>query len=127
MKAPCNHPGCHALVKGGGYCEEHKRDKNEAGRQYDQRRKNDPKLAQAAKLRNTARWRKVRLLKLSCNPLCEDPFSDHARTNHTQPAQQVHHIQGLVKRPDLAYELGNLQSVCTRCHAKLEAKERAQG
>ena len=53
-------------------------------------------------------------------PLCEDPFKDHERRDDTETAKQVHHVKGLATHPELAYDLDNLMSVCTRCHAKLE-------
>jgi predicted HNH restriction endonuclease len=41
-------------------------------------------------------------------------------------ASQVHHIEGLAARPDLAYTWSNLMSVCTRCHALLEREMRGE-
>lgn len=63
-------------------------------------------------------------MKLGRNPLCQDPFGDHARHRATVPASQVHHVEGVATAPDKAFDLDNLQSVCTRCHARIEAAER---
>lgn len=68
----------------------------------------------ARKLRNSRRWRKVREIKISAHPLCE--YCGAA-------GEQVHHIAGLAERPDLAYDMDNLATVCTGCHAKLENGE----
>ncbi|MHC4137458.1 MAG: hypothetical protein ACYS0K_21125 [Planctomycetota bacterium] len=38
------------------------------GKEYEERRRRDPALALAQKLRGSARWRKVRALKLSRDP-----------------------------------------------------------
>jgi len=126
MKSPCRHPGCPSLVKGTGYCEEHKADEQQFRRDYERKRKSDPALARAARLRSSTRWQRVRLQKLARDPLCEDPFGDHQREGETQPGQQVHHVEGVATRPDLAFTLSNLQTVCTRCHARLEALERGK-
>ena len=121
MKSPCRYPGCRALLDKSGYCAAHKSSSRNASRDYDRgRRKKDPALAEARRIRSSARWRKVRLLVLSDSPLCADPFRDHDKRGTTETAKQVHHIQGLASRPDLAFTWSNLMPVCTRCHARLE-------
>lgn len=89
---------------------------------YRRRRMADPALREAERIRNTARWRALRKLKLAQDPLCED-CRDHGRV---EPASQVHHMEPLVRRPDLAYSMENLLSVCTTCHSRREAEERAR-
>ena len=88
--------------------------------EYDERRKRDPALAEARRIRSSTRWRKVRALKLARDPLCEDCLEHGV----TEAATQVHHVEGLVKRADLAFVLENLASLCATCHATREAKER---
>jgi 5-methylcytosine-specific restriction protein A len=90
------------------------------GKEYEERRRRNPALALAQKLRGSARWRKVRALKLSRDPLCQD-CEEHGVVT---AAQQVHHVEPLAERPDLAYVLENTRSLCTTCHAKREAEER---
>ena len=124
MKHPCRYPGCSELLPRPGYCESHERSKPNTKAEYDQRRKRDPVLARAAAIRSSPRWKKVSRLKLSKNPLCEDPFAVHSHRNMTESAKQVHHIEGLVEAPEKAFDLDNLMSVCTRCHARLEAAVR---
>jgi len=70
--------------------------------------------------RSTARWRKLRAMKLAQQPLCE-----HCQAQgRVTPATQVDHIVEVMLRPDLAFELGNLQSICHRHHAAKSAAER---
>jgi 5-methylcytosine-specific restriction protein A len=124
MKCPCNYPGCATLIARPGYCEKHKRDTvKECRERYDKTtRANTPELAAAAAFRNTERWRKVRRIKLSLQPMCEDPFRDHARMGFPESAKQVHHIVPLVicHSDERAYDLANLMSVCWKCHNKIE-------
>jgi 5-methylcytosine-specific restriction endonuclease McrA len=104
-----------------GYCSAHTQRAPKAV--YDQtRRKDDPRLAEAARIRSGVAWQKVRKMHRAYEPLCCDPFSDHP---HEPRANQTsHHIIPLVERPDLAYDMKNLAPLCTRCHAKLERMER---
>jgi 5-methylcytosine-specific restriction protein A len=88
--------------------------------EYDARRRRDPALKQAQHIRSSARWRKVRRLKLSNDPLCEDCL-EHGVTT---AATQVHHIRGIASHPELAFSIENLCSLCSTCHAKREARER---
>ena len=68
------------------------------------------------KLRSSQTWKDVRAIKLSTSPLCEVCQAK----NIVNTAEQVHHILGLAKRPDLAFDLSNLKSVCAPCHATIE-------
>ena len=89
---PCGQPGCTELVSG-GRCRRH-------------RRENRPSSHQRG---YTRRWRKVRRLKLSIDPLCEmRTLCDGAL------ATQVHHIDHDTSNNDL----DNLESACARCHAQ---------
>lgn len=121
MKTPCRHPGCSALLDRSGYCDAHADRACAPAKDYDRhRRAVIPHLAHAARVRSSAAWQRLRRLKLSMSPLCQDPHGDHARANQTDTASQVHHIEPLATHPDLGLELSNLMSVCTRCHARLE-------
>jgi len=91
-----------------------------ADREYEERRRRNPALARADKIRRSSRWKKVRALKLARDPLCED-CKEHGVTT---PAEQVHHLVGLAERPDLAFVLENTRSLCTTCHARREAEVR---
>jgi 5-methylcytosine-specific restriction protein A len=87
---------------------------------YEARRRADPALAFANNIRSSARWKRLRLLKLGHDPLCED-CREHGVT---EPAAQVHHMIPVAERPDLAFDRDNLRSLCTTCHARREAEER---
>ena len=89
-------------------------------RDYARRRRLDPDQARADKLRTSGRWRKVRALKLAQDPLCED-CREHGVV---RVAAQVHHLEPVITRPDLAFVLENLRSLCVPCHARREASER---
>lgn len=64
---------------------------------------------------NRAAWGKCRKLKLRRNPLCERCLRDEGRAI---PAAHVHHVKDLADRPDLAYDLDNLESLCHPCHSR---------
>ncbi len=91
--------------------------------EYDRRRRADPRLMRAARIRSSRRWRQVRAQKLRQSPLCEQ----HAKRGEVVVATQVDHIRGLLTRPDLAFVMSNLQSLCTSCHAAKSADERKRG
>ncbi|MFW6015334.1 MAG: HNH endonuclease [bacterium] len=55
-------------------------------------------------------WRKLRDYQLSIHPICEE-------CNHL-PAVEVDHIVPLWIYPNGALELGNIQSLCHKCHKK---------
>lgn len=57
-------------------------------------------------------WRSTRAVKLRKNPLCEVCEA----SGRVEPATQVHHVKARLSRPDLAYEMSNLQSICATCH-----------
>lgn len=90
-----------------------------ADRDYDERRRRDPALAAAARIRRSMAWQSCRRAKLERDPLCERCEAEGRSTF----AAQVHHRIPLAQRPDLAFDHGNLMSVCTRCHARLEHEE----
>ncbi len=85
-------------------------------RAYDRRRAADPQLAAAAALRNSAAWQHLRAHFLARHPICG--------ACGKALAQQVHHLQPVERRPDLALDWGNLAPVCTRCHAACNSVER---
>lgn len=78
-----------------------------------------PEQAQARVIRNSWRWQKFRAWIIKRYPLCMNPDC-----NGRTPATQVHHIEPVSERPDLAFTMENCPPVCTYCHAKIEAAER---
>lgn len=86
-----------------------------------------PKNHEPSRIRSTSRWQKVRELKKKLNPLCEDPFGTHKAVGIAVAQQGSHHRIGIEVRPDLAYDMDNLMSLCTACHARLEADAKYKG
>lgn len=82
----------------------------------------DPARALAQRVRSSARWRRVRSLQLGRHPLCQDCRG----AGRLVPATQVDHVVPLVNDPALAYDLANLRSLCTRCHAIKSGSERRE-
>ena len=74
--------------------------------------------------RGTQRWRRFRARVLSRQPLCMDPFWEHARTGAVVPATEVDHRLGVWERPDLVWDERNLQALCRACHARKSQAER---
>lgn len=70
------------------------------------------------RLYGSARWKAVRQLKLNRDPLCE---MCRAKGDLVQ-AQVVHHIKEAKDRPDLFFDIENLQSLCNECHNRLHKK-----
>lgn len=62
-----------------------------------------------------ADWRRCRALKLAQSPLCETCKA----AGRFVAANHVHHIAERRDRPDLAFSLDNLQSLCLRCHSRV--------
>ena len=122
VKTPCKHPGCNALLDKRGYCEAHHASAPKPRENYDRWRKRDPKQARIDAFRSTAAWQNVRRLKMAANPLCEDPFGEHARSGATTSTRQIHHIEPLATPQGWGRRLTweNLMGVCTACHARLE-------
>lgn len=58
-------------------------------------------------------WYKVRAIKLSTNPLCEECTI----AGRVTPAEMVHHIKPVDEYPDLRLYMDNLMSLCNDCHA----------
>ena len=103
---PCAYPGCPALTRH-RYCDTHK---TIAGREYNtfQRSPDHNKVY-------GRRWRKIRDLYISKNPLCEDCLQHGLYI----PADEVHHIRPIDSGGNHAED--NLRSLCQSCHTKSRA------
>jgi len=86
----------------------------------------DAAQARAIEIRNSKRWQDTRksFSEHPDNVLCRDPYGQHKRDGRTVLGTQVHHIQPLIKRPDLAFDWSNLANLCGDCHARIELTER---
>lgn len=65
------------------------------------------------------KWRSLRSLKLQQTPLCEQC----GRKGILTPAQMVDHIVP-INKGGAPLDLGNLQSLCNKCHAAKSAKDK---
>lgn len=83
------------------------------------RRNNSFNRKERMSIYNTTRWRKLRLVKLRDNPLCEIC----EKKGITRLADDVHHIQSFMSVSDpearrvLAFDYDNLMSLCDECHS----------
>jgi 5-methylcytosine-specific restriction enzyme A len=112
-KKPCNHPGCLLLISSGErFCERHADLKE---KQYEKRR------GSATSRGYDGKWRKLRALKASIDPLCEVCLKDDGRAT---PMQIVHHIRSIEGFPEGRLDLDNLQSLCKQHHDDVHEGER---
>lgn len=112
----CITPGCTSRVVR-GYCSNHQPIRSTT---YDDTtRKNTPALKEAARIRSSAKWQRLRRYLKAKHPICCDPLARHPFT--TEPTVDIHHIQGLADAPSLAFEAANLAPVCRPCHNMIEA------
>ena len=94
-----------------------------AREEYDKtQRRTDPLLRQAKEIRSSARWRKVRAMCLAQQPLCADPYGRHGA--ETVTATTCDHITPLRVAPWRAYDLTNVQPLCSYCHHLKNIAER---
>lgn len=66
---------------------------------------------------NTTKWRKLRKLKLSENPICEccnREFSHHV--HHIREILEDRDREGILKR---GFDYDNLSAVCEECHRNI--------
>jgi 5-methylcytosine-specific restriction protein A len=66
----------------------------------------------------TAVWRKLRLMKLARDPICEL----HAMKGVTVAAQEIHHLLPIEDYPDEGTNIMYLQSLCRECHNQIKGK-----
>lgn len=99
--SPCAEPGCPRLTHA-ARCEEHAREQRRVYRATPDR--------QAAKaFYASARWQRVRRIKLSQDPFCE-------ADGCVELAVDVHHVKPWQEFPELAFTMENLESLCKSCH-----------
>jgi len=79
-----------------------------------QRERKTPSDAEAWRFYNSARWQRLRSIKLGTHPLCQDCEAEGKLT----AAVDVDHVQDRREHPDLAYDLDNLRSLCKSHHGR---------
>lgn len=96
---PCRHAGCPNLVRGGGYCPHHQRERY---REQDSRRRTPAERGYGQS------WRRLRVRVLRERPVCERCEGKAVLVHHRD------HNPANVER-------GNLESLCRRCHEREHA------
>jgi hypothetical protein len=99
----------------------HWRSPAQRARDYDRRRKADPELAEAARLRGLTGYQRFRAWFRSTYPLCCDPLGEHRGV--LMPMREVHHVRGLQAHPEDLCDETQCAPLCSRCHAGCEAAE----
>lgn len=111
---PCRFPGCSNVVDGGvAYCDAH----------VDARPMRWDERVSAARRGYGHRWRKQRLMVLSRNPLCDDPFGVHSAAGVVELATDVHHVVPLASNAAerVKHHESNLMPLCHSCHSRITA------
>lgn len=67
---------------------------------------------------HTARWQRVRTMKLRRNPMCEEC----ERQGRTTEAVDVHHKHAVRDGGDV-FNLDNLEALCKACHGRETRRE----
>lgn len=111
---PCGHVGCGKLVHGASRCEQHTKQ---------QRKEYDSKRESSYKRGYDNRWRKMRKIHLSSNPLCVRCKA----VGKVTMAGVVDHIIPHKGNKELFSDTTNWQSLCVRCHNVKTAREDGGG
>ena len=111
-KRPCRVKRCPNLTdNNSGYCEQHEQQElYKDNKSYNETRVDK----EHSKFYSTARWRKLRALKLRQDPLCKDCKGN----NITTLADMVHHDEEIKEGGQLLPPLEELTSLCWGCHNK---------
>ena len=78
---------------------------------------------------HTAAWKRIRRAALlRDHGMCCECMKAYLRGTGARPrrATLVHHIIPIKERPDLAFELDNLESLCEVCHNRAHPEKGAQ-
>jgi 5-methylcytosine-specific restriction protein A len=108
---------CRNLIRGlERYClvcsEYAEKEQKAHNKRYDEERDQ----SRERKFIHSPEWRKIRLMKLAKNPLCEECLKEKRETKATM----VHHVDG----NELNNNDNNHLSVCNPCHERLEKPKR---
>lgn len=109
----CRFSGCHAIISTNKrYCDKHM---NVYSRRYDKERMTNKVTRDYRLFYQSKEWKKLRLYKLSINPLCESCLKNNLYINATD----VHHIDDVFNHYDKRLDLDNLTALCKSCHEKI--------
>ena len=103
----CRQVGCWELVTSkDGYCDEHRKHQH---RQHNLRRTDKA----STKIYSTKRWKDLRAAHLDAFPFC---------AHCGALGEVVHHVVEHGGDPALAYDPGNLETVCVACHNRVHQR-----
>src|SRR5216684_1850416 len=114
-RKPCQKPGCPALVGSTDrFCEKHLALKS-------QRREKQPHQA----MYSLSRWRRgLQPMVIRRDPFCmSGVVCDPDNVGNRAPSEHADHIIPVSERPDLAWDMDNLQGLCPACHSHKTATE----
>lgn len=124
---PCLHPGCAALVRGGGYCEKHTKVQQEHARERDRAR------GSAASRGYGYRWAQTSKGFLQRHPLCCEcdrhgvvsaaEVTDHIVPHRLAEALESQDAERIAAARALFWDRANWQPLCWRCHSRKTARE----
>lgn len=72
----------------------------------------------ARKARSSPRLQGLCRAVLRRDPVCCDPLSLHI--GRVVSSTEAHHIKGIAKHPELAFDMKNMKGVCGECHDAVE-------
>jgi 5-methylcytosine-specific restriction enzyme A len=113
----CRHPSCPGYAVHRGFCPAHQRVVKAQYREYNQTRR-DPLTME---WHNSHRYKAERDGFLRENPLCAKCFEHGACV----PAAVLDHVKPHGGDPLLFWNQKNWQALCTRCHGRKRAEEKA--
>ena len=80
------------------------------------------------RLRSSGRYQKFRAWLRHRQPLCADPFGDHAGESAAggcEPGRELHHVKRLSEHPETLCDSGECVMLCRRCHGRITRMEHA--
>lgn len=108
----CRHPACNRPAESRGYCRDHVALSRAGSR---------PRASRQARGYDRL-WADVRKIQLAAFPLCQD-CEDEGRV---EAAVMVDHVVPIRVAPERRLELGNLRSLCWKCHGRKSAADKAK-
>ena len=73
---------------------------------------------------NLSRWKKLRKIVIDSQPYCQSGVvCDPSDSGRRAPSRHCDHIIPVTERPDLAWDIENLQGLCPGCHSLKTATE----
>lgn len=122
IRRPCSHIGCHTLTTN-TYCDAHavQHAVQQQQRVQQSNRECNARRPKYNNLYSTKEWARLRFSQLAQHPWCAECLRYGVR----KVAEEADHI--IPHRGDrvLFYDSNNIQSLCSSCHSRKTAKEKA--